>query len=126
LESIEGYIRKLREEKGYGLKTLSQLMGYKDHTYIQQIERGKTRPSDEFLKQFGDILKLTKQERGMLMYLRSLRKYDPQENLTEAEIELKKLLEQTGIVVGAYTGKLSEDEIRQLIRDIKGLQYGMD
>jgi len=118
-EKIGEYIRKLRKGKNIGLRKLSRMMGSPDHTYLYQVEKDRTKPSDDFLEKLAKALNLTSQERTMLTFLTSTRKDELTEDLTPAEAELSELLEETGIVVGAFTGNLSEAEIKILIKRIK-------
>jgi len=118
-ETIGDYIRKRRIEKQFGLRKLSRMMGYPDHTYLYQIEKGKTKPSQDFLDKLAEVLTLSPQERTMLTYLTATRNAELTRELTPAEAELSKLLEETGIVVGAFSGNLSHEEIQILIKRIK-------
>ena len=109
-------IRQLRTRADYGQRTMSKEMGYKTHNYLYQIERGMRLPSDDFLERFSKALALSDDDKNGLYELVSGTR---SKSLSETERQLSDLLIENGIITGAYTGKLSEQDMLRLIESIK-------
>jgi len=125
-KTIGEYIRSERQARKVGIRKLSKIMGYPDHTYLYQIEKDKVKPSKDFLERLSTALNLSFEERRMMTYLTAMRDEDPDKDLTPIEQELNQLLEETGIIVGAYTGKLSEKAMRTIIEEINEWKDKLD
>jgi transcriptional regulator with XRE-family HTH domain len=54
-------LRRLRTEKGVGIKRLAHDLGI-SHTYISHIERGKTRPSESLIRKLAAYFGVDEEE----------------------------------------------------------------
>lgn len=115
-DTVGTYIGVLRKQRKSSLRKLASLMGYSDHTYLYEVEKGIRPPSDDLIERLISALDLSGEECEQLL---SLAGKTRKKNLKPVELDLINLLEETGIVVGAYTGKLSEGTVGLLIERIK-------
>ena len=122
-------MKEIREEKGYTLRELAEKMGYENHSYIHQIEKGKRLASDSFISKFCNVLDLSEQEEKQLKRIQEGEKlrriYDKIENskMTSAEKEVNKEIKAGyRLLTAAYTGRLSHDDLQLLLNDLKKLR----
>ncbi len=108
-------LKEKREEAKFTLRNLAKKMDY-SHNYLYDIERGNRKPSREFVERFFEAIDLTGKEREEILGLLDM---TVDRNLTEEQKELMQLLKETEIVVGAYSGKLSPQSVKLLIKSIR-------
>lgn len=123
-EPVGPRIRRLREDKGWSLTDLAERAGI-SRSYLSQIERGESEPTQGKIIQLADALgalpsELYGEEPGTVNIPKSLREFARQNNLGSAEIQMLAQIEYRGkrpstpeewkAIFSIIKGMLDEDE----------------
>ncbi|MBV7336439.1 helix-turn-helix domain-containing protein [Chloroflexi bacterium TSY] len=58
MERFGEKLRTLRQQRGISLRQLTREFGFRSHSYLSNIEAGKTKPSVEFVVRVADYFEI--------------------------------------------------------------------